>query len=207
MIIIDLQNDFLPGGALAVPQGDLIIPVVNRLLDFPFDLKLATKDWHPKGHISFASTHHMNPGEKIIWENSTQILWPEHCVQGSFGASFPKDLNVEKIDTVFYKGQDSDKDSYSTFFDNARLKSTNLDAYLKEKQVQELFIAGLATDYCVKYSVLDALSLGFKVHLILDACKAVNLKEEDEKKAIDEMQKHGAILTSSISNVFQKLGI
>jgi len=128
-------------------------------------------------------------------------------VQGSFGASFPKDLNVEKIDTVFYKGQDSDKDSYSTFFDNARLKSTNLDAYLKEKQVQELFIAGLATDYCVKYSVLDALSLGFKVHLILDACKAVNLKEEDEKKAIDEMQKHGAILTSSISNVFQKLGI
>lgn len=197
LIIVDLQNDFLQGGALPVKQGHLIIPIVNQLIHLPFDLKVATKDWHPKNHISFASQHQKKPGEKIELAKGTQILWPDHCIEGTYGASFAKGLQTEQIESVFYKGQDKEIDSYSAFFDNYHLKSTRLYEYLKKKGIEELFIAGLATDYCVKYSVLDAINLGFRVYVIQDACRAVNLKEKDEKLAFDEMQAKGAILIQS----------
>ncbi len=191
LIIVDLQRDFLPGGALAVSQGDTIIPVINQLVTLPFDVKVATQDWHPKDHGSFASVHKKSVGNHILLKNTDQILWPDHCIQDSFGAALSEDLALEKIDKIFYKGTTKDVDSYSAFFDNAHLKSTDLYEYLNEKGVNEVFIAGLATDYCVKYSALDALALKFKTHVIVDACKAVNLHENDEKSALIEMKKAG----------------
>lgn len=191
LLIVDMQHDFLPGGALAVTDGDKIIPMINQLLTLPFDVKVATQDWHPKDHGSFASVHNKSVGNHILLKKTDQILWPDHCIQGSFGAELSQDLLGEKIDKIFYKGTTRDVDSYSAFFDNAHLKSTDLNEYLKKKGVNELFIAGLATDYCVKYSAIDALNLKFKTHVIVDACKGVNLHEADEKLALKEMKAAG----------------
>lgn len=192
LILVDLQNDFLPGGALPVAEGDRVIPVANALMEQPFDLILATKDWHPQDHGSFAANHGKEPGEVIDLHGLEQILWPVHCVQGSEGAEFAPVLQTGKIDKIIYKGTDKEIDSYSTFFDNGHRKGTGLVDYLKEKNVTEVYIAGLATDYCVKYSVLDALGLGFKTYIILEGCRAVNLNEGDEEKAIEEMRRAGA---------------
>lgn len=196
-IVVDLQNDFLPGGSLAVSTGPAIIPPINQLLKLPFDIIIASKDWHPKDHRSFASVHGKKPGEHIQLNQMDQILWPDHCIQNSFGADFSPDLDTQYIQKIFYKGTTRDVDSYSAFFDNAHLKSTGLYEYLKEKKVDDVFIAGLTTEYCVKYSALDALKLGFKTHVIVDACKAVNLSSEDENKALEEMSKAGVILDRS----------
>ncbi len=193
LIIVDIQNDFLPGGALAVNKGDTVIPIVNALLDKPFTVKVASKDWHPFDHYSFAKTHLKNPGEQVL----DQILWPVHCVQGTSGAEFGQGWNVEKLDKVFYKGTDKLVDSYSTFFDNKHLRSTGLHDYLKEKDIQEVYIAGLATDYCVKYTALDALHLDYKTFVVVDGCRAVNLNPLDEKQALEEIQKAGAHLILS----------
>lgn len=197
LILVDLQNDFLPGGALAVNHGDQVIPVVNDLLNKNFDVVVATKDYHPENHGSFAKSHGKTPGSHVDLYGLDQILWPVHCVAGTNGAEFCSGWNQEKVEEVFYKGTDKTIDSYSTFFDNGHRKSTGLDDFLKSRRVKKVFIAGLATDYCVKYSVLDALELGFEVFVVSDACRAVNLGQEDDKIAIEEMRKAGAHIVTS----------
>ncbi len=192
LIIVDVQNDFMPGGALPVAKGDQVIPMINRLLQLSFDVKIATKDWHPPDHGSFAESYEKKTGEIVELSGIPQILWPKHCIQHSHGAEFAPGWDTAKIECVFYKGTDKNVDSYSAFFDNGHLKSTGLSDYLRKKNIEEIYIAGLATDYCVKYSVLDALQLGFKTFVIAEACRSVNLQPDDEAKAVEEMRKAGA---------------
>lgn len=192
LIIVDVQNDFIPGGALAVNEGDLIVPVINELQQ-KFDFIVATQDWHPAEHGSFASNHSQKSvGEYIDLNGVNQILWPVHCVQGSNGAEFHPDLKRSKWKSIFKKGKNSLVDSYSGFFDNNKQGDTGLSAYLKENDIDEVFVCGLATDYCVKYTVLDAISEGFKTTLIADATRAVNINENDYIHAIEEMAQAGA---------------
>jgi nicotinamidase/pyrazinamidase len=196
LILVDIQNDFLPGGSLPVKEGDKIIPLIRELVQAPFDLIVATKDWHPPSHGSFADNHGKHPGKHVNLDGIDQILWPRHCVQDSWGAEFASGWDTSRVEKVIYKGTDPHIDSYSTFFDNAHLKSTGLENFLRSRGVKEIYIAGLATDYCVKYSVLDAIQLGFEPHVIIDACRAVNLQPNDGKHALELMQKSGAGLTS-----------
>lgn len=197
LLLVDIQNDFLPCGALAVPEGDEILPVVNRLLEKKYNLIIASKDWHPINHSSFALTHHKQPSDRILLNGLEQILWPVHCVQQTPGAEFSPILNSSKIGKVFHKGTDQNIDSYSAFFDNEHRKSTGLCEFLHEKRILNIYIAGLATDYCVKYSALDAIKLGFNVFVIADACKGVNLQPNDSKEALHEMQQAGAKIVYS----------
>ena len=199
LIVVDVQNDFLPGGTLSVKEGNQIIPVLNDLLKKKFDLIIATKDWHPKDHCSFAAVHGKAPGEIIEWSGIEQILWPTHCVQGTHGAEFAPGWDISKVQKVFYKGIDKNIDSYSAFFDNGHIRSTGLGEYLKLQGITDIYFAGLTTDYCVKYSAHDAIKLGFNVHVIQDACGAVNRNKEDESRALAEMQAAGAHLTTSSS--------
>ena len=203
LIVVDVQNDFLPGGSLAVKHGDDVIAPINRLLaerSRLFDAVVATQDWHPSRHESFAHQHlGKSPGEMINLHGLTQVLWPDHCVQGSRGAEFSSELMVQKIDLVFTKGSDPRVDSYSGFFDNGRRGDTGLNMWLKEQCITKLVIAGLATDYCVKFTVLDALKLGFSVSVITDAVRGVNLSPDDSEKALAEMTKAGARLVSTKS--------
>lgn len=194
LILVDIQNDFLPGGSLAVKHGEEIIPVVQRLLNYPFDLIIATKDWHPINHGSFCVKYGKQPGEHVLLEGVDQTLWPVHCVQKTHGAEFGPGWDSSKIDKVFYKGTETDIDSYSTFFDNGRRKSTGLENFLEESSIKDVYIAGLATDYCVKYSVLDALQLGFNTFVVVDACRGVNLEKDDSKRALELMTEAGANL-------------
>lgn len=195
LILVDLQNDFCHLGALAVPKGNEVIPLANQLMSH-FDLIVATQDWHPGNHGSFAANHYWRkPGQVIELNGLSQILWPIHCVQDSFGAEFVDELEVEKIDKIFPKGTNPEIDSYSGFFDNGHQKSTGLGDYLKEKDVKEVFIMGLAADYCVKFTALDAVALGFKTYLIKDATRGVNIQEEDTQNAFKEMKEKGVIFT------------
>lgn len=199
LLLIDLQNDFCPGGALAVEEGNLLIPIANALMP-RFDLVLATQDWHPATHGSFAANHPWRkPGQVIDLHGLSQVLWPIHCVQESFGAEFVPTLNTAGIHKVFVKGTDPEIDSYSGFFDNGHRKATGLGDYLKAQGVDELYVMGIATDYCVKFTVLDALELGFKVNLIQDACRGVNLQAGDVEQALLDMQSAGANLISTSS--------
>jgi nicotinamidase/pyrazinamidase len=197
LLIVDIQNDFLPGGSLAVPRGDEIIPVVNRLQG-RFELVVATQDWHPAGHGSFASSH---PGKKVfetvLLGGVEQILWPDHCVQGSPGAEFSRALDMKRVEVIIRKGTDPGIDSYSTFFDNARRKSTGLEGYLRQKGVDRVFLAGLAADFCVAYSMMDALSLGFAAVLIKDATRAIS--EEGFRTAEKEILAKGGTVVQSDS--------
>lgn len=169
LILVDIQNDFLPGGALPVPHGDSIIPVVNRLQE-KFGLVVATQDWHPPGHKSFASSHSgKNPFEKVQLSGSEQVLWPDHCVQGSKGAEFHPDLHSNRIEAIFRKGMDVEIDSYSGLYDNDHLKSTGLAGYLKERRVTDAFVCGLAADYCVFFTAKDLIGEGFSTYFIGDA--------------------------------------
>jgi nicotinamidase/pyrazinamidase len=197
LLLVDIQNDFLPGGALAVPNGDEVIAVANKLLD-SLPIAFATKDWHPKDHVSFADNHKGHQvGEIITCNNTPQILWPRHCVQESYGSSFPEGLHKDKIQTIVYKGIHSAIDSYSGFYDNAKMQTTELHASLKAANVDTLFIMGLATDYCVKFTVLDACSLGYNTFLVEDGCRGVNLNSQDVTNAIQEMRKAGATIIQS----------
>jgi nicotinamidase/pyrazinamidase len=174
LVIADVQNDFMPGGSLAVPQGDMIVPVINRLQKY-FDLVVATQDWHPRNHKSFASNHrNKKPFEKIEIHGINDTLWPDHCVQGSEGAGFHPDLEMNKIAAIFRKGMDPEVDSYSGFYDNDHKISIGLSGYLKEKEITEIYFCGLAADICVYYSIKDSLKEGFSAILVEDASRPLS---------------------------------
>lgn len=208
LILIDLQNDFCPGGNLAVTDGDKIVPIANDLQQH-FDIVIATQDWHPEDHLSFAVNHPDRAvGDYITLNNMEQILWPAHCIQGSSGAKLFSQLHTEKIQHIFHKGIDKQIDSYSAFFDNAHLRATGLGDCLKELHVEDVYLMGIATDYCVKYSSLDAIQLGFNVHVIIDGCKGIEKNEGDINNALAEMQAAGVklILAKDVRSSSQPAG-
>ena len=197
LIIVDLQNDFLPGGALAVPHGNEVIPLANELQQ-RFELVLATQDWHPPNHGSFAANHSgKKPGDRIMLDGIEQILWPVHCVQNTKGAEFAPSFETSRIAHIFHKGIDPKIDSYSTFFDNAHRRETGLADYLKKRAINEIYLMCLALDYCVKYSTLDARQLGLNTYVIVDGCRGIELEAGDIERAIDEMKRVGAVLLQS----------
>jgi nicotinamidase/pyrazinamidase len=198
LVLVDIQNDFLPGGALAVPDGEAVIPAANKL-QTAFPLVVATQDWHPANHGSFAANH---PGKKVFEQidlnGLPQTLWPVHCVQGTAGADLASGLHRDRIAKVFTKGTDPAIDSYSGFFDNGHRRATGLGDWLKARGVTEVHVCGLATDYCVKFTALDGAGLGFKTHLIENACRGVNLHPKDVKNAIEEMRRAGVSIARSL---------
>lgn len=181
LLIVDLQNDFMPGGALGVKGGDEIVPLINQLID-EFDCVVASQDWHPSGHVSFAETHGKKVGETLQLDGVVQELWPVHCVQETEGAAVVNTLRSDQVGHFFYKGTDPQIDSYSAFFDNDHEHATGLNDYLRKKGVESLYLVGLTTDFCVLYSALDALELGYEVSVIRDACCPVFNEEEALKK-------------------------
>lgn len=190
LIIVDAQNDFCSRGALAVPQGEAIVPVANRIAS-GFAHVLATQDWHPRGHLSFASSHQgRKPFERIEAIYGAQTLWPDHCVQGTRGAEFHGDLDLRRAELVVRKGFRPEIDSYSAFYENDRRTPTGLAGYLREREFRRVFLAGLATDYCVHYSALDARREGFDVVVIEDACRAIDL-DGSLAHAFSEMNEAG----------------
>lgn len=192
LIIVDVQNDFIPGGALAVPGGDEIIPLINVLQE-RFDLVVATQDWHPATHKSFASNHAgKKPFEKIMLQGLEQVLWPDHCVQGTKGAEFHAGLKMNKVAAIFRKGMDEGIDSYSGFYDNGHLKTTGLAGYLRERKVEKVYVCGLAGDYCVYYTAMDALKEGFNVSLIEDVTRS--LSGQDFEKAKEDIRNLGGAI-------------
>jgi len=196
LIIVDVQNDFCPGGALAVHDGDKVVPVVNKLQG-AVDLVVATKDWHPTNHGSFASQHQANAvGDVVTLDDLPQVLWPDHCVQGTEGAEFHPDLDTVRITKTFEKGTNPAIDSYSGFFDNGRRYQTGLDAYLKGEGITHVWVVGLATDYCVKFTALDATDCGYQTEVWLAATRAVELSPGDELRAVAELQERGVTVHS-----------
>jgi len=189
LIIVDIQNDFLPGGALAVQNGDAVIPVINKLQS-QFDLVVATQDWHPADHKSFASMH---PGkkifDKIMLDGLPQVLWPDHCVQETEGAEFSAQLDTKRIEAIFRKGMDKNIDSYSGFFDNGKKKATGMNDYLKGRGVTSIYVCGLAADYCVYFTALDGLEMGFQSTIIADATRAID--EENFKQILEIFKSKG----------------
>jgi nicotinamidase/pyrazinamidase len=188
LVLVDLQPDFCPGGALAVPHGDEVIAVANRLVPC-FDLVVATQDWHPPEHGSFAVNHPgKQPYDVVDLDGLPQVLWPAHCVQGTPGAELHPGLDQRRITRVFRKGTDPAVDSYSGFHDNGHRRSTGLGEWLRAQGVDQLYVLGLATDYCVKYTALDAVRAGFAVTLIEDGCRGVELTTGDSERAIEIMR-------------------
>lgn len=197
LILVDIQHDFLPGGALEVSQGDTVIPVANALQNH-FDLIIATQDYHPADHLSFAINHPgKQPGDRIQLKGLDQVLWPVHCVQGSPGARFADNLQMSRVEKIFPKGTDREIDSYSGFFDNGHLKATGLGDYLKERGVDRIVVMGLAADYCVKFTALDAEQLGFDTVVVEDGTRAVNLQPNDFELAVAAMKAAGITIASS----------
>ena len=195
LIIVDVQNDFLPGGALAVKDGDLVIPVINKLQSH-FELVVATQDWHPADHKSFASMH---PGKKlfdeIMLDGLPQVLWPDHCVQETEGAQFSSLLSTKKIEAILRKGMDKNIDSYSGFFDNGKKKATGMGGYLKGRGATAIYVCGLAGDYCVNFTAVDGLELGFESTIITDATFPID--EQNFKKAMEIFISKGGRLIGS----------
>ena len=197
LVLVDLQYDFLPGGALAVARGDEVIPVARRVMP-RFQTVVATQDWHPRDHGSFAANHPgKQPGDVIELAGMQQVLWPVHCVQNTRGAELHESLERLAITHVFQKGTDRTIDSYSGFADNGHRKSTGLAEWLKKRMVAQLYVMGLATDYCVKATVIDACELGFDVWVVEDGCRAVELQPGDSDKAFADMRKAGATIIPS----------
>lgn len=196
LLLIDLQNDFIPGGSLAVPGANEIISIINHFQSY-FDLVVATQDWHPANHKSFAANHaNKNAFEEIDLNGLRQVLWPVHCVQASDGAALAPALSLNKVEAIFRKGTDPEIDSYSAFYDNGHRKSTALAEYLRGRQVSEVYIAGLAADYCVYYTAKDAINEGFTTYIIEDAVRAISA--DGFKKAKEEViNKGGKIIQSS----------
>lgn len=196
LIITDLQHDFMPGGPLEVPYANEIIPIVNLLIPH-FEHVIAVLDWHPANHVSFSTTHQKKEGEVLHVHGLEQILWPPHCIQKTHGAQLANGLHKERIEKTFHKGIDADMDSYSVFFDNIRHRSTGLASYLRGKHLKDLYFVGVALDYCILYSTLDALMLGFTVTVIRDACRAINLYPRNDEKALETMRAKGATIALS----------
>ncbi len=197
LLLIDIQNDFCPGGALGVPDGDAVVPIANRLAR-QFEHVLLTQDWHPPGHSSFASQHAgKSPFETISLSYGAQTLWPDHCVQGTSGADFHPDLNVTKAEMIIRKGFRPTIDSYSAFFENDHTTPTGLTGYLRERDISELVMVGLAYDFCVQYSALDASRLGFTVTVVQSACRAINL-DGSAATATEAMRAAGVRLTETL---------
>jgi nicotinamidase/pyrazinamidase len=195
LILVDVQNDFLPGGALPVENGFSIFPAINVIQD-KFDLVVATQDWHPADHKSFASNHlGSKEFDEIQLGGLTQVLWPGHCVQQSFGAEFSNQLDTKKIEAIFRKGMDKEIDSYSGFFDNGKKKATGLAAYLKGRNITSVFVAGLAADFCVYFTAMDALDTGFNASIIKDATMAIDNKSLQKK--FDSFIYKGGLLVNS----------
>ncbi|WP_208937006.1 bifunctional nicotinamidase/pyrazinamidase [Klebsiella oxytoca] len=197
LLLVDLQNDFCAGGALAVPQGDSTVDVANLLIDWSLtrgETVVASQDWHPANHGSFASQHQVEPYTQGELDGLAQTFWPDHCVQNSEGAALHPLLQQQHIAAVFHKGENPAIDSYSAFFDNGHRQKTQLDAWLRERDIRELAVLGLATDYCVKFTVLDALNLGYNVNVITDGCRGVNIQPHDSNQAFMEMAAAGATL-------------
>ena len=197
LVLVDLQYDFLPGGALQVAHGDDTLAVARRMIR-RFDLVVATQDWHPRDHGSFAANHPgTQPYQVIDLHGLPQTLWPVHCVQGSRGAELHDSLDRGRITHVFRKGTDPTVDSYSGLYDNGRRKSTGMAEWLREHGVTELYVLGLATDYCVKFTALDARTDGFDVWLIEDGCRGVELASGDTDRAIAAMREAGITIVES----------
>lgn len=194
LLLVDIQNDFLPGGALAVSRGDEVVPVANELMP-KYELVVATQDWHPADHRSFARMHPgKNVGDVIELDGLPQVLWPDHCVQHTRGADFAPGLNLAGVQHVVQKGTDPVVDSYSGFFDNARRHATGLSDLLRQRHVTEVHVLGLATDYCVRATSLDAVDLGFRTRLITHGCRGVELQPGDCERAVEEMRRAGVII-------------
>lgn len=197
LLLVDLQNDFCAGGALAVPEGDNTVDIANQLInwcqsrDIPV---IASQDWHPANHGSFASQHQVAVYSQGMLDGLPQTFWPDHCVQNSEGAALHPLLKQKAINRIFHKGENPLVDSYSAFFDNGRRQKTTLDEWLREHNIGELIIMGLATDYCVKFTVLDALQLGYRVNVITDGCRGVNINPQDSAQSFMEMSVAGATL-------------
>ena len=182
LIIIDVQNDFMPGDSLEVPHGNMIVPVINEVQSY-FDLVVATQDWHPKNHKSFASNHYGKKSfDKMVLNGVLQTLWPDHCTQGSYGAELHRDIESNRIAAIFRKGMDPEVDSYSGFYDNNHQLSTGLAGYLKEKGASEIYFCGLAADICVYYTILDSIHEGFSATLIEDASQPLYVEKFDDIK-------------------------
>jgi nicotinamidase/pyrazinamidase len=197
LILVDLQYDFCPGGALQVARGDETITIANRLLPH-FPIVAATQDWHPPDHGSFAANHPgKQPYEMIDLHGLMQVLWPTHCVQHTHGAEIHADLDRSKISEIFQKGTDPTVDSYSGFFDNGKRKATGLGEWLKARWIKQVYVMGLATDFCVKHTALDARALGFDVWVIEDGCRPVEQKPGDGDRALAEMRGQGCAIVES----------
>ncbi|HNW29228.1 MAG TPA: bifunctional nicotinamidase/pyrazinamidase [Spirochaetota bacterium] len=197
LIVTDVQNDFCPGGALAVREGDLIVPVINGIMD-RFHRIVATQDWHPKHHASFASNHPgKKPFEQIDLGGVSQTLWPDHCVAGTGGAEFHPGLNPDRFDLIVRKGTNPAVDSYSAFLENDKKTKTGLDGYLMSIGAGRVFFCGLATDYCVFYSVMDAVSFGFTTLVILDACRGIDVPGGSIERSISDMKRKGVRIIES----------
>lgn len=192
LIIVDVQNDFLPGGALGVTDGNKIIPYINKIQQ-QFGVTIATKDWHPRNHCSFYDQHPGKVvGDEIILENPTrhQHCWPVHCVQDTMGAELSAELDKSRIDLILHKGDDPNKNAYSAFLDDCGGK-TNLSNYLIDREIYSVYIVGLATDFCVKETAIDAVRFNFNTHVILEGCRAVNLTPRDEMMSVCDMLDEG----------------
>ena len=197
LLLVDLQNDFLPGGTIPVPQGDVILPLINQLQG-SFKLVVATQDWHPPNHKSFAANHPgRQPGEVVVLKKIPHRLWPIHCVQTTRGSELTPGLMLNRVNRVFRRGTDPEIDGYSGFFDNEHTRATGLSDYFRDKHVTEVYVTGLGTEYCVKGTVLDALGLGLKAFVIEDACRGFSLKPDDARSALDEMKEAGAAIIQS----------
>jgi nicotinamidase/pyrazinamidase len=197
LILVDLQYDFMPGGALAVPSGDETVAVANRILPH-FPIVAATQDWHPPAHGSFAANHPgKQPYDVIELGGVSQVLWPTHCVQDTRGAELHASLDRARVTEVFRKGTDPTIDSYSGFFDNGKRKATGLADWLRERWIRQLYILGLATDYCVQATALDARALGFDVRLVEDGCRAVDVHPGDGERALAAMRGAGVGIVES----------
>lgn len=205
LVLVDLQNDFLPGGALPVSDGDAVLPLANALQPL-FDVVVATQDWHPPEHVSFAVNHPgKRVGETIGVDGRPQILWPVHCVENTSGAALSAKLETRGIARVFRKGTDRRVDSYSALFDAAHVHDTGLAAYLRQRGVNDVYLCGLATDYCVKCSAIDAREAGFATHFIQDASRGIDAAPGDIARAIDAMRRAGVEMTTS-DEVQRRLG-
>jgi nicotinamidase/pyrazinamidase len=197
LIIVDVQNDFCPGGALAVAEGDQIVPVINKIAP-QFDVVVATKDWHPKGHVSFASSHEGHEvGETIEIDGLEQVMWPDHCIPGTKGAELHPNLDTFPINMILHKGTRLELDSYSGFRETDRETETGLKHYLKGLNVSEVTVCGLATDYCVFFTAMDSLEAGFATSVVTDASRGIDRPEGNLDRTINEMKDAGITLVTS----------